>query len=176
MCDFAKIILRSIGPSFVTSPWGHGGPGKHKKGSAKDKGYAKKKRGRAAATRRANAYRDGRAKCNGDLADSETGAGKPRVGKKLSYGQTKKIMENRKRPLEEPSSFEVDEMASTKEERQKAAAAIKEEVEYQKRVEKEKVPIHGDLRVNKKADGSFRFCSININGLRFWLHRNFKAE
>ena len=38
LCDFAKIILRSIGPSFVTSPWGHGGPGKHKKGSAKDKG------------------------------------------------------------------------------------------------------------------------------------------
>ena len=73
-------------------------------------------------------------------------------------------MENRKRPLEEPSSFEVDEMASTKEERQKAAAAIKEEEAYQKRVEKEKVPIHGNLRVNKKADDTFRFASSTSMG------------
>ena len=39
-------------------------------------------------------------------------------------------MEKRKRPLKEPSSFEVDKIASTKEERQKAAAAIKEEEAY----------------------------------------------
>ena len=85
-------------------------------------------------------------------------------------------MEKRKRPLEEPSSFEVDKLLSTKAEREKAVKEIQEEKKYQKRVEKEKVPIHGDLRVNKKEVGTFRFCSININGLRFWLHFNFKAE
>ena len=109
--------LRSTGPSFVTSPWGYGGPGKHKKGSAKDKRYAKKKRGRAAAAQRANAYRDRRARCNGDSTDTNTGVEKPRVGKKLLYGQTKKIMKKRKRSLEELSSFKVDKMVSTKEER-----------------------------------------------------------
>ena len=30
--------------------------------------------------------------------------------------------------------------------------------------------------MNKKEDYTFRFLSININGLRFWLHKNYKAE
>ena len=30
--------------------------------------------------------------------------------------------------------------------------------------------------MNKKEDYTFRFVSININGLRFWLHKNYKAE
>ena len=165
LCAILKMSLRSIGPAFVTPPGGNGWQGKRKKGSANDKGFAKKKRGRAAAARRANAYRDGKTKSN----LNSTGSG-------LSYNQTKEIMEKRKRPLEEPSSFEVDEVLRTKAERAKAAKEIQEEKEYQKRVEKEKVPIHGDLRVNKKEAGTFRFLSININGLRFWLHRNFKAE
>ena len=81
------------------------------------------------------------------------------------------IMARRKRPLEEPSSHEVEELETSAAPNVERAEAAAEEVEYQEKAEESKVPIHGDLRVNKKEDHTFRFLSININGLRFWLHK-----
>ena len=86
------------------------------------------------------------------------------------------IMARRKRLLEEPSSYEVKELESAAAANAKAVEAAAEEIKYQASSEELKVPIRGDLRVYKKEDYTFRFASININGLRFWLHKNYKAE
>ena len=39
-----------------------------------------------------------------------------------------------------------------------------------------KVPIHGTLRVDRKDAEAIRFFSGNINGISFWLSKNYKAE
>ena len=90
------------------------------------------------------------------------------------------FINNRQRKFEEPSSKEVDEMVDT------AAAQEYEEIdeeeeqeaerEYQRSVENDNSPIYGNLSMDHKDDDVFRFLSININGLPFWLQRNHKAE
>ena len=136
-------------------------------------GSTKKKRGAAASARRANKYREAGA-CTAASAPAEVTQNRP--GRALSYSATMDIMARRKRPLEEPSSHEVEELETSAAPNVERAEAAAEEVEYQEKAEESKVPIHGDLRVNKKEDHTFRFLSININGLRFWLHKNYKAE
>ena len=155
-----------------TSQKGGGGSTKKKRGAAAG-GSTKKKRGAAASARRANRYRQ---------AGASTAASTPaevtptEPGRALSYSATMDIMARRKRPLEEPSSHEVEELEHTATANAEVMEAAAEEIKYQAKSKEPKAPIHGDLRVNKKEDYTFRFLLININGLRFWLHKNFKAE
>ena len=80
--------------------------------------------------------------------------------------------------FKEPSNKEVEEMVDT------ATAQVDEEEdqeaerEYQHSVENDDSPIYGNLSVDHKDDNVFRFLSVNINGLPFWLRlqQNHKAE
>ena len=74
------------------------------------------------------------------------------------------IMARRKQPLEEPSSYEVEELETFAAPNVERAEAAAEEVKYHEKSKESKVPIHGDLRVNKKEDCTFRLTtSINIS-------------
>ena len=48
--------------------------------------------------------------------------------------------------------------------------------EFKQTVANTKVPLHGDIRLEKKDPEVIRAFSHNINGMNFWLHKNFKAE
>ena len=48
--------------------------------------------------------------------------------------------------------------------------------EFKRTVANTKVPLHGDIRLEKKDPEVIRAFSHNINGMNFWMHKNFKAE
>ena len=50
------------------------------------------------------------------------------------------------------------------------------EREYQRSVENDDSPIYDNLSMDHKDDKVFRFLSVNINSLPFWLQQNHKAE
>jgi hypothetical protein len=48
--------------------------------------------------------------------------------------------------------------------------------EFKRTVANTKVPLHGDIRLEKKDPEVLRAFSHNINGMSFWLHKNYKAQ
>ena len=98
----------------------------------------------------------------------------------LLYSDVKNIMESRSRPNEEVSFREYEEEMEARElslslSKAKVAGLIAEK-EYESKLKKMKVPIHGNLKMHGKASDSICVMSININGISMTKRGNCKAD
>ena len=78
---------------------------------------------------------------------------------------------------EEKSFKEFEEsMEHTKTSHETLRKGLKAEQAYKKKIKAYKVPLHGELKPCKKADGIVGLMSININCLSMWKRYNYKAK
>ena len=95
---------------------------------------------------------------------------------KLSFEETMEIMDKRTKKYEGVTQSQVKESNDNQMENLARTQSDKEEDKYRKSIDKEKVPIYGTLRVDKKPENAGRFFSTNVNGLSFWQQSNYKRE
>jgi hypothetical protein len=60
--------------------------------------------------------------------------------------------------------------------KKKAARNCEKEEQIRQTVSNTKVPVHGNLSVEKKDDEALRFLGVNINSMSFWQRDNYKAD
>ena len=132
------------------------------------------------AARRANQYRTAKGKGSGNgIRNKEKGTKYSNKKKsKLSYEETIQLMNRRKQKDEDITAQDPEELEDIEGIGDEAdpTEATQLQEDYTQRVSNTKVPLHGNLHVERKHDEAVRLCSLNINSLSFWLRNNYKAE
>ena len=139
-------------------------------------GKKDKKRGRKGSAARANKFRRGTGRTEAREEGVRGLGGTNRNNTNLSYEDTVDIMNRRKKGTEEISAKDLEDLMANKEEDVQKEAENGEDQKHRASVAATKVPIYGTLRLDVKPDDAIRFFSGNVNGLSFWLSRNYKAE